>query len=81
MGQFALGNALYADQQPDNARKAFERATELDEKMGAAWLNLGLLLLQNDAPDAAREALTQAAALEGSWQEKARLALDSLNND
>ncbi|MBT2788613.1 MULTISPECIES: PA2778 family cysteine peptidase [unclassified Halomonas] len=81
MGQFALGNSLYADQQPDNARKAFERATELDENMGAAWLNLGLLLLQNDAPEEAREALTQAASLEGSWQGKARLALDSLNND
>lgn len=81
IGQFALGNALYADQQPNNARKAFERATELDEEMGAAWLNLGLLLLQNDAPDEARKALTQAASLDGSWQEKARLALESLNND
>ncbi|EHJ91994.1 PA2778 family cysteine peptidase [Vreelandella boliviensis] len=81
MGQFALGNALYADQQPDNARKAFERATELDENMGAAWLNLGLLLLQNDAPDTAREALTQATSLEGSWQGKARSALESLNSD
>ena len=80
MGQFALGNSLYADQQPDNARKAFERATELDEKMGAAWLNLGLLLLQDDALDAAREALTQAASLDGSWQEKARQALDRMNN-
>jgi len=80
MGQFALGNALYADQQLDNARKAFERATELDEKMGAAWLNLGLLLLQDDASDAAREALTQAASLDGSWQEKARQALARINN-
>lgn len=81
IGQFALGNALYADQQPNNARKAFERATELDDEMGAAWLNLGLLLLQNDASDEARKALTQAASLDGSWQEKARLALESLNND
>ena len=81
MGQFALGNALYADQQPGNARKAFERATELDESMGAAWLNLGLLLLQSDAPEDAREALTHAASLDGSWREKASLALDSLNND
>ncbi|MDN3559958.1 MULTISPECIES: PA2778 family cysteine peptidase [Halomonadaceae] len=80
MGQFALGNALYADQQPDDARKAFERATELDEKMGAAWLNLGLLLLQDEATNAAREALTQAASLDGSWQEKARQALARINN-
>ena len=80
MGQFALGNALYADQQPDGARNAFKRATELEPSMGAAWLNLGLLLLQQDEPGAAREALMQAASLEGSWQEKARLALNSLNN-
>lgn len=80
MGQFALGNALYADQQPDKASKAFERATELDKEMGAAWLNLGLILRQLDKPDAARDALTQATSLEGSWQEKARFALDTLNS-
>lgn len=80
MGQFALGNALYANQQPDEARNAFERATELDEAMGEAWLNLGLLLLQQEAPNAAREALTQAASLEGAWQDKARLALEETNN-
>ncbi|MDQ7729921.1 PA2778 family cysteine peptidase [Halomonas sp. SpR8] len=80
VGQFALGNAFYADRQPDKAREAFERATELDEEIGAAWLNLGLVLRQLDQSDAARKALTQAASLEGSWQEKARLALDSLNN-
>lgn len=78
MGQFALGNALYADQQPDAARKAFERATELDPTMGAAWLNLGLVLAQLEAEEAAINALTQAASLEGSWQQKARLALDAL---
>ncbi|RBI67430.1 hypothetical protein DQ400_09820 [Vreelandella sulfidaeris] len=79
MGQFALGNALYASQQPDEARNAFKRATELDETMGAAWLNLGLILLQQDAPDAAREALAQAASLEGTWQDKARLALKGID--
>lgn len=78
MGQFALGNALYADQQPDAARKAFERATELDPTMGAAWLNLGLVLTQLEAVEAAIDALTQAASLEGSWQQQARLALDTL---
>jgi hypothetical protein len=80
LGQFALGNAFHADQQPDKARQSFERATELDETMGAAWLNLGLILLQQEASNAAQEALTQAAALKGSWQEKARLALATLNN-
>ena len=79
IGQFALGNALYADQQPEKARNAFERATKLDEKMGAAWLNLGLLLLQQEEPVAARKALEQAASLAGSWQEKARLAIESMN--
>lgn len=80
LGQFALGNAFYADQQPDKARQAFERATEFDPEMGAAWLNLGLILLQQEAADAARKALTQAAAIGGSWQQKARLALNTLNN-
>ena len=47
--------------------------------MGAAWLNLGLILLQQDAPDAAREALAQAASLEGAWQDKARLALEGID--
>ncbi|MEA2119338.1 PA2778 family cysteine peptidase [Halovibrio sp. HP20-50] len=78
MGQFALGNALYADQQPDAAIEAFRRATELDPTMGAAWLNLGLVLTQLEAVEAAIDALTQAAWLEGSWQQQARLALDAL---
>ena len=47
--------------------------------MGAAWLNLGLLLLQQEEPVAARKALEQAASLAGSWQEKARLAIESMN--
>ena len=81
IGQFALGNALYADQQPEQARDAFKQATELDSSMGAAWLNLGLLQRQLDEQEAAREALMQAASLEGSWQEKARLALDEINID
>ena len=80
MGQFALGNALYAHQQPEEARSAFKRATELDERMGAAWLNLGLLLLQQAQTEAARTALTTAVSIKGSWQEKAQLALDSINN-
>ena len=78
IGQFALGNAFYADQQPDNARTAFERATELDRKMGAAWLNLGIILLQQDKPLKAHSALTQAAASEGEWQERAKQLLDRI---
>ena len=78
IGQFALGNALYADQQIDEARSAFERATALDKEMGAAWLNLGLVLLQQGAPRPAHEALKNAAALEGDWQAKAREHLSKL---
>ncbi|MFB9868175.1 PA2778 family cysteine peptidase [Vreelandella sulfidaeris] len=78
MGQFALGNALYANHQLDEARNAFERSTELDSNLGAGWLNLGLLLIQMEENGAAREALAQAAKREGSWQQKARLALNSL---
>lgn len=78
IGQFALGNALYADQQIDEARNAFERATALDKEMGAAWLNLGLVLLQQGAPSAAHEALKNAAALEGDWQAKASEHLSKL---
>lgn len=79
LGRFALGNALYANQQPDEAREAFQLATEIDPTMGAAWLNLGLILLQHGSPEAAREALIKASSLEGSWQEQAGLALDMIN--
>lgn len=79
MGQFALGNALYADGQPEQAMAAFEAATQQDANMGAAWLNLGLLRQQQNMPDEARNALRQAAAIEGSWQERAQQLL--LNSD
>ncbi|MCL5424454.1 MAG: PA2778 family cysteine peptidase [Gammaproteobacteria bacterium] len=78
LGRFALGNALYADQQPEKAHEAFTQATDIDPMMGAAWLNLGLLSLQQERFDAARKALENAASIEGSWQEQARLALESL---
>ncbi|KUJ87803.1 MAG: hypothetical protein XD36_1786 [Halomonas sp. 54_146] len=77
VGQFALGNALYADQQPAQARQAFALATDLNPEMGAAWLNLGLILLQQEEFDAAHGALTKAASLGGNVQAKARLALDT----
>lgn len=80
IGQFALGNALYADQQPDHALQAFEKATDIDPEMGAAWLNSGLLLLQQGSTGLAKDALTQAASLSGSWQDKALSALNTLDN-
>lgn len=76
MGQFALGNALYADGQPEQAMQAFEAAIQYDAYMGAAWLNLGILRLQQDKPDEARNALRQAASIEGSWQARAEQLLD-----
>lgn len=78
VGQFALANALYADQQPDEALNAFRLATELDPKMGAAWLNLGILLLQNEELPEARSALTKAANLDGEWQARAQQLLDGM---
>ncbi|SDN88073.1 PA2778 family cysteine peptidase [Vreelandella arcis] len=72
LAQFALGNAYYADEQPDKALSAFQSATRNDPEMGAAWLNIGLLQLQQNQPDAARQALTQAASIEGSWQARAQ---------
>lgn len=78
LGQFALGNALYADQQPQAALEAFESATQLDPAMGAAWLNVAILRLQQENSAGAREALTQAAALDGDWQPRAQQLLDGL---
>lgn len=78
LGQFALGNALYADQQPQAALEAFESATQLDPAMGAAWLNVAILRLQKENSEGAREALTQAATLDGDWQPRAQQLLDGL---
>ncbi|MCP1315875.1 MULTISPECIES: PA2778 family cysteine peptidase [unclassified Halomonas] len=71
LGWFALGNARYADGEPLQAVEAFETATRLDPALGAAWLNLGLLLTQL-GQNGASAAFERAAALEGPWQEKAR---------
>ncbi|MGP9679470.1 PA2778 family cysteine peptidase [Halomonas sp. AOP27-A1-41] len=76
LAQFALGNALYADSRPKEAMAAFDAATQHDAHMGAAWLNLGILLLQQDKPDEARNALMQAASIDGSWQARAQQLLD-----
>ncbi len=78
MGQFALGNALYAAQQVNEATAAFRAATQQDPRMGAAWLNLGIVLLQQDRPGDARDALRQAAALDGSWQVRAEALLNEM---
>lgn len=79
LGQFALGNALYAAEQPDAALRAFESATQLDPAMGAAWLNVALVRLRQEDTTSAHEALSQAAALEGEWQTRAIEILKTLN--
>ncbi|MDP3534900.1 MAG: PA2778 family cysteine peptidase [Halomonas sp.] len=79
LGQFALGNALYAAEQPDAALRAFESATQLDPAMGAAWLNVALVRLRQEDTTSAHEALRQAAALEGEWQTRAIEILKTLN--
>lgn len=75
LAQFALGNALYANGQPEKAMAAFDAATQYDAQMGAAWLNLGILRRQQNKPEEARDALIQAASIEGSWQERAQQLL------
>ncbi len=77
-GQFALGNALYADGQPEAALAAFDTATSLDPEMGAAWLNLAIIQFQQARLADARASLTQAASLEGEWQPRARQLLETL---
>lgn len=42
------------------AEKMFEQATELDEEHAAAWLELGLLMMEQDRPMEAISALEQA---------------------
>lgn len=78
MAQFALGNALYAEGEADGAKQAFKQATVLEPSMGAAWLNLAIMQLQQQNSDEAREALIQAAALEGEWQLRAQQLLDEI---
>lgn len=78
MAQFAMGNALYANEQSEEARLAFQAATELNPAMGAAWLNVGILLLQQNEQTEARLALTQAAAIEGEWRIRAQQLLDNM---
>ncbi|AQU82669.1 MULTISPECIES: PA2778 family cysteine peptidase [unclassified Halomonas] len=78
MAQFALGNALYAEGEAEGAKQAFKQATVIEPSMGAAWLNLAILRLQQQNSEEAREALIQAAALEGEWQLRAQQLLDEI---
>lgn len=75
MGYFALGNARYAAGDEPAAIEAFRNAVAQREELGAAWLNLGLLLRAQGKEDEARQALSRAAELPGQWQERAREAL------
>ncbi|MFG6158257.1 PA2778 family cysteine peptidase [Halomonas sp. 1390] len=78
MGHFALGNARHAAGEVAGALSAFADATQADPDLAVAWLNLGLLHRERGNTGEAREALEQAAALPGPWQEQARAALADL---
>lgn len=78
MGWFALGNARHGGGDPSGAAEAFRRATEADPSLAVAWLNLGLTLVDLEAPAQARDALERAGALPGPWQSHAEQALERL---
>ena len=59
---FQLGYAFAGLKRLDDAKKEFTRAIALDQKMAAAHLNLGLVLIDSD-PAAAAEAFRHAAEL------------------
>jgi tetratricopeptide (TPR) repeat protein len=59
---FQLGYAYTALEQPAKAKPEYEKAISLDPKMSAAYLNLGLTLLDTD-PGAAIEPLQKAVEL------------------
>lgn len=59
---FQLGYAYTSLERMAEARKQYEQATALDPKMGAAYLNLGLTLLDSE-PRAAIEPLKKATEL------------------
>ncbi len=80
MGHFALGNAHYAVGEVRKSRQALERAVLLDESLGVAWLNLGLIERQLNNDVEARRALSRAAALTGPWQAKAQETLGTISD-
>jgi tetratricopeptide (TPR) repeat protein len=59
---YDLGYVYSTLNRPANAKSEYERAIALDPKMGAAYLNLGLTILDSD-PSAAVAALQNAADL------------------
>jgi Flp pilus assembly protein TadD len=62
---FQLGYAYAGLKRAQDAKLEFSRAIALDPKMGAAYLNLGLVLMDSDAAAAAR-AFRHAAELQPS---------------
>lgn len=78
MGHFALGNARHATGDIRGTVKAFEHAVAEQPDLAVAWLNLGLLHRDQGDHDKARDALQNAAALPGPWQDNARENLESL---
>jgi tetratricopeptide (TPR) repeat protein len=60
---FQLGYAYAGLQRPADAKSEFSRAIALDPKMAAAYLNLGLVLIDSD-PTAAADAFRHAAELQ-----------------
>jgi tetratricopeptide (TPR) repeat protein len=59
---YDLGYIDSALKRPDDAKAEYQRATELDPKMAAAYLNLGVVLMATD-PAAAIDPLEKAADL------------------
>jgi superkiller protein 3 len=61
-GHFQLGYAYSALHQPSDAKREYEKAISLDPRMAAAYLNLGLTLLDGD-PQGAIAPLQKVAEL------------------
>ncbi|TDO16663.1 MULTISPECIES: PA2778 family cysteine peptidase [Halomonas] len=78
MGYFALGNARHANGDSEGAEQAFAQAVAQEPEMAVAWLNLGLLHREQGETRQARQALQNAAALPGPWQQPALEALAAL---
>lgn len=62
LAHFQLGYAYTGMKKNEEAKKEYEKAIELDPEMGAAYLNLGLTLLDTDAAGAV-EPLEKAVEL------------------
>ncbi len=61
-GHFDLGNAYASLKQTADAKAEYEKAISLDSKLDAAYVNLGITLMETD-PAAAVEPFQKAAAL------------------